>query len=374
MLAKMVQERAPQNYHLHLYDLPEFDMTDRGQVLQEIRRVQPDVIINCAAFTDVDGCETEIELANRVNGTAVGYLAEAAKKADATLVHISTDYLFDGRQEEPYSEEDRVNPQSAYGRSKLLGEQAIMDSGLKKYFIVRTSWLYGPGGKNFVETILRLAGERQELKIVADQVGSPTYTADLADAKFELIEALDIAPVHLVGHSAGGHTALLAALRRPDLVRSLVLEEGGFVDDHPVTMTALTEIQQVIGQFMRLRAAGDREAAVRVFLDTVSGEGFVASQPASIRRVFLDNEPASGLRASPPLSCRDTGHVVPPVLVVLGGDSPPIMDRILAGALECLPGTEIVTIAGASHGIHYQQPAAFNRAVLGFIGRQSLPR
>ena len=191
MLAKMVRERAPQNYHLHLYDLPEFDVTDRDQVLREMRRVQPDVVINCAAFTDVDGCETEVELANRVNGTAVGYLAEAAKKVDATLVHISTDYLFDGRQEEPYSEEDRVNPQSAYGRSKLLGEQAILDSGLKKYFIVRTSWLYGPGGKNFVETILRLAAEREELRIVADQVGSPTYTADLADAIFHLLALTD---------------------------------------------------------------------------------------------------------------------------------------------------------------------------------------
>jgi dTDP-4-dehydrorhamnose reductase len=191
MLAKMIRERAPQNYRLHLYDLPEFDVTDRDQVLQEMRRVQPDVIINCAAFTDVDGCETEVELANRVNGTAVGYLAEAAQKVDATLIHISTDYVFDGTKESPYVEEDLVNPQSAYGASKLLGEQAILDSGLKKYFIVRTSWLYGHGGKNFVETILRLAGEREELKVVADQVGSPTYTADLADAVFHLLALTD---------------------------------------------------------------------------------------------------------------------------------------------------------------------------------------
>ena len=103
MLAKMVRERAPQNYRLHLYDLPEFDVTDRDQVLQEMRHLQPDVIINCAAYTDVDGCETEVELANRVNGTAVGYLAEAAKRVDATLVHISTDYVFDGTKDSPYS-------------------------------------------------------------------------------------------------------------------------------------------------------------------------------------------------------------------------------------------------------------------------------
>ena len=191
MLAKMVRERAPQNYRLHLYDLPEFDVTDRDQVLQEMRQVQPGIIINCAAYTDVDGCETEVELANRVNGSAAGYLAEAARSVDATLVHISTDYVFDGRKDSPHREEDPVNPQSVYGASKLLGEQAILDSELKKYFIVRTSWLYGSGGKNFVETILRLAGERQELKIVADQVGSPTYTADLADAIFHLLALTD---------------------------------------------------------------------------------------------------------------------------------------------------------------------------------------
>jgi dTDP-4-dehydrorhamnose reductase len=203
MLAKMVRERAPQNYHCHLYDLPEFDVMDRDHVLQEMRHVQPDIIINCAGYTNVDGCETEVDLANRVNGTAVGYLAEAAIKADATLVHISTDYLFDGCKESPYNEEDRPNPQSAYGRSKLLGEQAILASGLKRYFIFRTSWLYGPGGKNFVETILRLAGEREVLRIVADQVGSPTYTADLVDAIFHLLAlADDRSPV--TGHNPYG--------------------------------------------------------------------------------------------------------------------------------------------------------------------------
>jgi len=191
MLAKMIRERAPKNYKLHLFDLPDFDMTDQPQVLSVVDRLRPDVIINCAAYTDVDGCETEVDIANRVNGMAVGYLAEAAKRVQATLVHISTDYVFDGKKNTPYTEQDQTNPQSAYGNSKLMGEQALLASGLKKYFIVRTSWLYGSGGKNFVETILRLAGERQELNIVADQVGSPTYTADLADAIFHLLALTD---------------------------------------------------------------------------------------------------------------------------------------------------------------------------------------
>jgi dTDP-4-dehydrorhamnose reductase len=156
-------------------------------VLQEMTRLQPDVIINCAAFTNVDGAETDQDLAMVVNGTAVGYLAEAALAVDAILVHVSTDYVFDGKKKTPYVEGDAPNPQSAYGRTKQVGEQAIQQSGLDKYFIVRTSWLYGPGGNNFVETILRLAAEREELRIIHDQVGSPTFTGDLADAIFSLL-------------------------------------------------------------------------------------------------------------------------------------------------------------------------------------------
>jgi dTDP-4-dehydrorhamnose reductase len=187
MLARAITAAAPAVYVTTGVDLPEFDVTDQAQVFSLVESLHPDIIINCAAYTDVDGCETEAELANRVNGTAVGYLAAAAKKLDATLVHISTDYVFDGSKNAPYKEDDSTNPQSAYGHSKLLGEQALMESGLEKYFILRTSWLYGPGGKNFVETILRLAEEREELKVVDDQIGSPTFTADLAEAIFKLL-------------------------------------------------------------------------------------------------------------------------------------------------------------------------------------------
>ena len=161
MLAQKIASSVPAEYALTAVDLPEFDMTDQMQVLSVVDALQPELIINCAAYTNVDSCETEQKLANEVNGTAVAYLAEAAKRVDATLVHISTDYVFDGEKKAPYVEEDLTNPQSVYGHSKLMGEQAILTSGLKKYFIVRTSWLYGPGGNNFVETILRLAGDRE---------------------------------------------------------------------------------------------------------------------------------------------------------------------------------------------------------------------
>ena len=187
MLARKVRELAPAGVDLHGYDLPEFDLTERSQVLAEMERYKPTVIVNCAAFTNVDACESQEELATRVNGAGPGYLAETAKTLGAVLVHISTDYVFAGDKVSPYLETDPTGPLSAYGRSKLAGEQAIVASGLSRYFILRTSWLYGPGGKNFVETMLRLAAERDELRVVADQIGSPTYTGDLAQGIFRLL-------------------------------------------------------------------------------------------------------------------------------------------------------------------------------------------
>ncbi|MDZ4185462.1 MAG: dTDP-4-dehydrorhamnose reductase [Desulfuromonadales bacterium] len=188
MLARKVRALAPGDYVVSNYDLPGFDLTDRAQVLAEMTRLQPDVIVNCAAFTNVDGCESQEELATRVNGVGPGYLAEAAQAVGAILVHISTDYVFSGDKGSPYTESNSTGPLSAYGRSKLAGEAAIVASGLSRYFILRTSWLYGPGGKNFVETMLRLAAERDELRVVADQIGSPTYTGDLAAAIFNLLK------------------------------------------------------------------------------------------------------------------------------------------------------------------------------------------
>ena len=193
-----------------------------------------------------------------------------------------------------------------------------------------------------------------------------TPDRDAADL-IELIEALDIAPVHLVGHSAGGHAALVTAIRRPDLVRSLVLEEGGFVTDQPTSKQALTEIATVIERYMQYRAAGERQAAVQHFIDFVSGDGYFASSSAATKQFLLDNEPAFGARPNAQLTCDETAMVSTPVLVVLGERSPAFMGRSLSGLLGCLQGERTITIPGASHGIHHEQPDAFNRAVFDFL-------
>ena len=186
MLATAIQKLVPANYQIKPYDLPDFDLTNREQV-SFLRKIDPDAIINCAAFTNVDGCEEQVDLAMRVNGEGPGLLAELAKELGAVLVHISTDFVFDGRKKSPYIEEDQPQSLSVYGKSKLAGEQLILQSDLQEYFIIRTSWLYGAGGNNFVETIIRLAKEKPELKVVADQHGTPTWTKDLAQAIFALL-------------------------------------------------------------------------------------------------------------------------------------------------------------------------------------------
>ncbi|MFU8858234.1 MAG: dTDP-4-dehydrorhamnose reductase [Deferrisomatales bacterium] len=200
MLAGAVARGVPAGWRVVGYDLPELDLADRDGVLRTLEGLGPEVIVNCAAYTDVDGCEAREDLANRVNGEGPGHLAEAARRLDAVLVHLSTDYVFDGTKNEPYVEDDPPSPLGAYGRSKLLGEQRVLASGHSRCFVVRTSWLYGPGGKNFVETIARLAGEREELRVVADQVGCPTYTEDLARA---LVTLLALVPTsHGTGNRA----------------------------------------------------------------------------------------------------------------------------------------------------------------------------
>jgi len=189
MLASAVRDCAGAEWDLVSLDLPEFDITDSYQVESQLGDLCPEVIINCAAYTNVDGAESEEHLALQVNGAGVANLAKTARQLNALLIHVSTDYVFDGTKTTPYCEEDPVAPISAYGRSKLAGERAILSSGLERYYIIRTSWLYGPNGKNFVETIIRLARERDELRVVADQIGTPTYTRDLAAAIFNLLMA-----------------------------------------------------------------------------------------------------------------------------------------------------------------------------------------
>lgn len=161
-------------------DLPEIDITSFESVRRVLLTLKPEVIINAAAYTDVDGCETNVETAMAVNGEGVGLLALAAREIGAKLVQISTDYVFNGGKGSPYLEDDGQEPLSVYGESKLVGE--LNAAMAPDYLIIRTQWLYGLHGKNFVETMLRLAQEKNELAVVDDQIGSPTFTKDLAQA------------------------------------------------------------------------------------------------------------------------------------------------------------------------------------------------
>lgn len=167
----------------------EIDISDEKAVFSLLRDVRPEVVINAAAYTDVDGCETNREVAMSVNGDAPRYLAVASKEVGATFIHYSTDYVFSGDRQEGYKEDDEPTgePVNFYGKSKLAGENAIREVG-GKYYLIRTSWLFGVNGPNFVETMLRLAGERDELRVVNDQHGKPTYTLDLAKKTREVIE------------------------------------------------------------------------------------------------------------------------------------------------------------------------------------------
>ncbi|MEW6189276.1 MAG: dTDP-4-dehydrorhamnose reductase [Actinomycetota bacterium] len=164
----------------------DMDVTDFARVTEVIGDLSPDMVIHAAAYTDVDGCELNPDKAFKVNALGTQNVAVACQKTTSIMLYISTDFVFDGRKTEPYTEFDTPNPISVYGSSKLAGERYV-SSLLLRYFIVRTAWLYGKHGKNFVKTILRLAEEREELKVVNDQIGSPTYSLDLAQAIAKLI-------------------------------------------------------------------------------------------------------------------------------------------------------------------------------------------
>ncbi len=168
-------------------DVDEIDITSPDSVFKVIGELKPEVVVNCAAYTDVDGCESNIETAMAVNGEGVGYLAMACRDLGALLVQISTDYVFDGGKGTPYAEDDAPCPLSVYGESKLAGEMNA--AFCPEHLIVRTQWLYGLNGKNFVETMLRLGAEKDELAVVDDQIGSPTWTVDLARAIIALIDS-----------------------------------------------------------------------------------------------------------------------------------------------------------------------------------------
>jgi dTDP-4-dehydrorhamnose reductase len=180
----------------------ELDITDAAHVRRVIAAAEPRAVINCAAWTDVDGAETAEAAATAVNGAGAGNVARAAAEIGARIVQVSTDYVFDGAASEPWLESDPVGPVSAYGRSKLAGEQEVAEA-TSEHAIVRTAWLFGACGRNFVDTMLALGDDRDEVTVVTDQVGSPTWTGHLAEALVELAERHgDVGIFHAAGAGA----------------------------------------------------------------------------------------------------------------------------------------------------------------------------
>ncbi|MGG7619628.1 dTDP-4-dehydrorhamnose reductase [Bacillus coreaensis] len=184
----VVKELKSKGHEAVGVDRSVLDITDESAVSNYVKNLQPEAIIHCAAYTNVDAAETDQEGAYKVNALGTKYLAEAAKEVDAKMIYVSTDYVFDGAGTEPYEVDHPTKPLGVYGETKLAGEKLLQET-LDKFYIVRTAWVYGINGNNFVKTMLKLAQDRKELGVVYDQVGSPTYTVDLARFLVELVES-----------------------------------------------------------------------------------------------------------------------------------------------------------------------------------------
>lgn len=179
--------------------IDELDITDKNEVNEVIDDVKPDYVIHCAAYTNVDKAEEEFEIADKINSVGTRNVAEACKRNNSVLLYISTDYVFDGTKDTPYLPNDKTNPINTYGLTKLNGEKAVQEV-CEKFYILRTSWLYGHHGKNFVETMISLA-QKEEVKVVDDQIGCPTWTVDLSDT---IISLIDEDAEYGIYHACGG--------------------------------------------------------------------------------------------------------------------------------------------------------------------------
>ena len=186
-LSQHLQDLGDVHADIHVHGREQLDLADPLSIRQAMQDIRPDIVINAAAYTAVDQAESEEALAMRINAEAPGMLAEEAKKIGASLIHYSTDYVFDGSKQGAWTEDDAVSPLSAYGRSKLAGERAIAAVGIP-HLILRTSWVYGLHGKNFLLTMLRLAESRESLSIVDDQIGAPTWSHTIAEATARIVK------------------------------------------------------------------------------------------------------------------------------------------------------------------------------------------
>ena len=221
--------RALNGHEVSGIDLPECDITDRGAIQEAITQAAPDVVIHCAALTDVDRCAREPELAYRANGLGTQNVALACQSSPAAMLYVSTNEVFDGASQRAYKEFDTPHPVNPYGASKLAGEWYTQGL-LNRFYIVRTAWLYAPGGRNFPHRMVQLADERGRLQVVTDEVGSPTYVADLARAIRRLITT---------GHYGIYHFANAGACSRFDFAREILRLTGrSAVPVEPITLAA----------------------------------------------------------------------------------------------------------------------------------------
>lgn len=207
-LKELVSEQYPISYipypHFYFTDSNTLDITNSQAVEIFCKENNIDVIINCAAYTAVDKAESEKELADKINHSAVKYLAQISKELDMKLIHISTDYVFDGKNYKPYLETDIVNPQNEYGKTKLDGENAMIAVNPPNSIIIRTSWVYSSYGTNFVKTMLRLGKEKESLNVIYDQVGTPTYARDLAKVILDILPQIKNEKVEIYNYSNEG--------------------------------------------------------------------------------------------------------------------------------------------------------------------------
>ena len=238
MLAKEVKEKFSAENEVTLTDVKELDITNEKMVYDFITNLKPDLIINCAAYTAVDKAEENLELADRINGDGPANLAKAAKAAGSKLVHISTDYVFGGDLDlsKSYKEDDEKKPVTAYGITKLHGEQGIQNN-LDNYYIFRTAWLYGIGGNNFVKTMTKLGKERDELSVVSDQHGSPTYAKDLTDIIYQAVYKK--IPYGVYNATNEGFTTWY------DFTKEILNEQGIECKVNPVTTAEYIEMMKV---------------------------------------------------------------------------------------------------------------------------------
>ncbi|MEO0955521.1 MAG: dTDP-4-dehydrorhamnose reductase [Pseudomonadota bacterium] len=205
----LIQTASSMDINLNARGRAQLDLLDRDSIVRSVTEVSPSIIINAGAYTAVDKAESDVDAAMDLNARAPRHLAEIAEDHSIPLIHYSTDYVFDGEHTEPYDEDHEVSPSSVYGRSKLLGENAIAES-TSRFIILRTAWVYGPYGNNFVKTMLRLAQDRAEVSVVCDQLGNPTSSLDIARATLKICQKLnETEGSHVWGrfHMVGSGTA-----------------------------------------------------------------------------------------------------------------------------------------------------------------------